>query len=289
MTNDPACNRQFERVPTEVLAQIIIEGFPYPEALISNISEGGAYLCINLTCFDIFDCLSRFEGAPATILANLSGHPLPLQGVIRRTHTNTFSVVFKSSPRTKVVTNWLMAYARGDESILNKVDEVLKKPRTSENNLIVPERAGISSQTSDAKPSGAVSQQATPQKPTPKMRSTAAGHAPNANQASQTAKHISENTRQDNPNKTQCANGVQRTKSGIVIPPSRPVVQTQSLATPTLHANTPTQKPKVGICAAPQGKDRAKFLLPGESPLGEPNESDNWTLMPMSESNHQAW
>lgn len=284
MTEDASCNRRFERIPTEVAAEIIIEGFPYPQALISNISEGGAFLCINLTCFDIFDCLSRFEGAPATILASLRGHMLPLQGVIRRTHTNTFSVVFKSSRRTKVITRWLMDYAQGDESVVDRMEEVLNKVSRPAIEEQVPtltpahqKAAEATSKRSDATPQQplyAGAQQRGLNQPTPSLAVEPHGAD------TQGEPQLSENSAQRQPTVGR------EHRAGVIAVPQPRIVRTDTI-TATSHMDDQTRPAgsAIAICGSSQSQGRAKFLLPDDGlltdqPLGSPTTSASWALIP---------
>lgn len=293
MTEDASCNRRFERIPTEVAAEIIIEGFPYPKALISNISEGGAYLCINLTCFDIFDCLSRFEGAPATILASLRGHMLPLQGVIRRTHTNTFSVVFKTNGRTKVITRWLMDYAQGDESVVDRMEEVLNKASTPAIEEPAPARApahqkasAAATQRSDStqqQPLYAGAQQRGLNQATPGLAiepHDADTHShPQLSEISEISE-ISEDSAQQQPPVGR------EHRSGVIAVPQPRIVRTDTITAPT-HMDDQTRPAggAIAICGSSQSQGRAKFLLPDDGlltdqPLGSPTTSASWALIP---------
>jgi len=287
MTEDASCNRRFERIPTEVAAEIIIEGFPYPKALISNISEGGAYLCINLTCFDIFDCLSRFEGAPATILASLRGHMLPLQGVIRRTHTNTFSVVFKTNGRTKVITRWLMDYAQGDESVVDRMEEVLNKASRPAIEEQIPtlapahqKAAAATSKRPDATPQQplyAGAQQRGLNQPTPGL--AIAPHDADTHGGAHLSE-ISEDSAQQQPPVGR------EHRSGVIAVPQPRIVRTDTITAPT-HMDDQTRPAggAIAICGSSQAQGRAKFLLPDDGlltdqPLGSPTTSASWALIP---------
>jgi hypothetical protein len=137
----PDCRRIHERASVHAKANVVIKNFPYTQVTMSDISTGGTFLYIDLDCFDIFDCLSRFDGAPAIVIVDINDEEFPLPGTVCRTNTNNFSIKFKSSPRTRLIVSWIIEDALADDDFAKRVQSTLRKELAMSSKVAIPKKA----------------------------------------------------------------------------------------------------------------------------------------------------
>jgi hypothetical protein len=108
-------------------AKFVANDFPYSTVMLSDISTGGASLFVDLDNFDILDCFSRLGGVRGTLIAEINGDSLPIEGEVCRSAANRLSIKFRPSPRTKLIVGWLAEGTAGDENFMNRVKQTLQK------------------------------------------------------------------------------------------------------------------------------------------------------------------